>query len=190
MKIIKKLAACLVTMISLSMTQAWADNLPCQPLKGIDAVWTRAPGAVIWVGEMHGTNEMPALFGDMVCAAGADGQPVVVVLERSAIEEPFWHMFLASDGGDEARGWLLMGVEWRSPSQDGRSSAAILGLADRMRVLKAGGRRVSIDFIHRAFDPAKPADAQMAQTVMAVRAQHPEARILVYTGNFHAMKKT
>lgn len=190
MKIIKKLAACLVTMISLSMTQAWADNLPCQPLKGIDAVWTRAPGAVIWVGEMHGTNEMPALFGDMVCAAGADGQPVVVVLERLPIEEVFWGIFLGSDGGDEARGLLLFGFQWRSPSQDGRSSTAMLDLADRMRVLKAGGRRVSIDFIDRAFDPAKPADAQMAQTVMGVRAQHPEARILVYTGNFHAMKKT
>ncbi|HTN39976.1 MAG TPA: hypothetical protein VLZ84_02420, partial [Asticcacaulis sp.] len=189
MKIIKKLAACLVTMISLSMTQAWADNLPCQPLKGIDAVWTRAPGAVIWVGEMHGTNEMPALFGDMVCAAGADGQPVVVVLERLPIEEVFWGMFLGSDGGDEARGLLLFGFQWRSPSQDGRSSTAMLDLADRLRRLRQAGRITSIELADRFFDPKTPRDTQMAQAVRDIKAKYPEARILVYTGNYHAMKK-
>lgn len=189
MRHLLRLTVCLIGLFCAGAGVACADMLPCQPLKGIEAIFARSEAHIVWTGEMHGTSEMPALFGDMVCAAGADGHPVVVVLERSAIEEPFWNMFLASDGGDEARGRLLMGVEWRNALQDGRSSEAMLGLGDRLRVLKAGGRRVSIDFIDRAFDPAKPADAQMAQTVMAVRAQHPKARILVYTGNFHAMKK-
>lgn len=188
MRHLLRLTVCLIGLFCAGAGVARADILPCQPLKGIEALFARSEAHIVWTGEMHGTSEMPALFGDMVCAAGADGHAVVVVLERLPAEADFWNMFLGSDGRDEARGLLLMGLQWRNPLQDGRSSAAMLDLADRLRRLKQAGRIQTIEFADRFFDTQTPRDAQMAQAVMDIRAKYPEARILVFTGNFHAMK--
>jgi hypothetical protein len=182
------LGLCLIGLFCAGTGVSRAESLPCQPLKGIEAVFARPDVLTIWVGEMHGTNEMPALFADMVCAAGADGHPVVVVIERMADEEVFWRIFLDSEGGDQAKGTLLLGRQWSNQPQDGRGSAAMLDLADHLRRLNQAGRPIDIDFADRLFDPEKPRDAQMAQTVLAVRAKHPDARILVFSGNLHAMK--
>lgn len=188
MRHLVRLTACLVGLLCAGAGAAYADILPCQPLKGIEAVFARPEAGVVWVGEIHGTNEMPDLFGDMVCAAGADGHPVIVVLERLPVEADFWNIFLGSDGGDEARGQLLMGFQWRNLSQDGRSSAAMLDLADRLRRLRQAGRITTVEFADRFSEPQTPRDTQMAQAVMDVKSKYPEARILVYSGNSHAKK--
>src|SRR5438552_2936988 len=112
----------------------------CPDVPGAGALFERPTVRVVWVGEMHGTSEMPALFADLVCVASTTARRVVVALERGADEQPLWDRFLISDGGPAARAALLKGSDWTSPTQDGRNSVAMLALADRLREYKAQGR--------------------------------------------------
>ena len=80
-----------------------ADVPACAPLPpGMDAV-LKTPTPIIWFGEGHGNNEMPAQFGDVVCAAGLGARPVIVALERTRQELVQWEIYLRSDGSDNAR---------------------------------------------------------------------------------------
>jgi hypothetical protein len=160
---------------------------PCAPIPGLDAVLT-SPAHIIWFGEIHGTAESPAFFGNVVCAAGR-GHPVVVALERLPEEDRQTQAFLAVPDKDEATSVLLSGPQWRSRLQDGRSSAAMLALMQRLREYKAAGLVadvVLIDDWSRGGDDKR--DAAMADIVKASLAKHPGARILVYSGNAHGKK--
>ena len=97
---------------------------PCPEVPGSAVLFEQPAIRVVWVGEVHGTSEMPALFADLVCAAATTGRHVVVALERSQDEQPLWNSFLASDGGPTARAALLKGSLWTSTIQDGRSGKA------------------------------------------------------------------
>ena len=68
---------------------------------------------------------------------------------------------------------------------DGRDSVAMAGLIERMRALRSTGADVSIAL----FDaPGKDErNARMAVSLRSAIAAHPRARVLVLTGNVHAM---
>jgi len=160
----------------------------CPELPGVAQLFANPETRVIWVGEMHGTSEMPALFGDIVCAAGSRGRPVYVVLERLDSEFPLWNMYLTSDGSDQARGLLWLGEQWQQRQQDGRSSVAMTGLAERLRLFRAGGYVLALGLMDGVLQLGDNRDAHMALVVGSLRDAHPDALILVYSGNFHAMK--
>jgi hypothetical protein len=187
MRLIRTILAAATTLALVSGFSARGADAPaCPPLPaGMDAV-LKAPTPIIWFGEMHGTNEMPALFGDAVCAAGRGRRPVIVALERSRQEQPLWEMFLKSDGGDSARGIFLTGVGWSGPEQDGRSSKAMLALAERLRQLKQAGRIQDVELFDVQED-GKTRDQGMADDLMAVVNSHPDAVVLAYSGNVHNM---
>jgi hypothetical protein len=41
----------------------------CSPIPGAELLWARSEPRFVLVGEMHGTNETPAVFRDLVCSA-------------------------------------------------------------------------------------------------------------------------
>jgi hypothetical protein len=172
-----------------------ASARPAAAPKPTALTCTEIPGAeqlnaaILVMGELHGTVEMPAQFGQLVCAAASKGggRPVLVGLEVYANGQAALDAFLDSDGGPAARQALLDQEFWRREYQDGRSSVARLALIDELRRYRAGGVKLAV----RALDPAKydssnERDAAMAATLVdEIESLHP-VKTLVLIGDVHA----
>ena len=146
---------------------------------------------LILLGEMHGTREIPQLVGQLIEDLSAE-QPLVLALEVNASEQAAFDHYLASDGGAQARAQLEHSPFWspKSNQHDGRRNHQALALIERVRALRASGRTLSL----LAFDPAASTrdhherDRVMATSLRKVIADNPDTRVLVLTGNVHAMR--
>jgi len=152
---------------------------PCRDVPGSAALLE--PGAIVLLGEVHGTREAPAAAGDLVCLARAAGLEVVVGLEIPVSESESLESYLASDGGGAARRALLARPFWSREYQDGRSSRAMLELLERLRRADPLPRVVAID------DPDEPAgrDAAMAAALSRAAGELPGGLVVALTGNLH-----
>ena len=145
-----------------------------------------AASARIFVGELHGTREIPRVFAALVCRATRRG-PVRVGLELPADEAPAIAAFLASPGTPADRAALLRGAFWTDPAaQDGRRSQAMAQLLDDLRQLRQAGADLDV----ATFDDPEAADRDraMADRALAAIARAPEAIWLLLAGNLHARK--
>ena len=103
--------------------EASADR--CAPPTGWEAVADAAEGGFLVVGEMHGTNEVPAAFAQYVCAVSARDGRTLVGLE---IGEAYAEALAAATTSDAPEALLrdAMDEVWRST--DGRGSEAMLAM--------------------------------------------------------------
>jgi hypothetical protein len=167
--------------------QAAADaaRTAIEAAKLIDA--SVAGQRVVMLGEIHGTVENPAIAGELAARwATRDGaQPVLLGLEVTSADQARVDRYLASRGTPADRVDLLAGTHRTEPLHDGRDSQAMAALIERMRALRAGGADVSVAL----FDApgAGERDARMAASLRSAIAAHPGGRVLVLTGNVHAM---
>ena len=160
----------------------------CEPLPHIEDLWASPGLRFILVGELHGTNETPAVFRDLVCAAASSGRPVVVGVERGAGEQEAIDAFMAPADHEAATNALLAKSGWST--LDGRSSRAMLMLLEDLRALKLNGRISDVvAFDARADLPPASGEQRMASTLIAAAGHHPNALVLALTGNLHASKK-
>ena len=139
------------------------------------------PGAILWFGEAHGTEESPRFIGEVVAHAAARGR-VQLGLEIPRDEAAPLDAYLRSDGGPAARAALIEGAFWQW--QDGRSSHAMVALIDRMRGVDAV-ELVAFDI--RSDDAASDAgtrDRAMADFLEGAR--DPDATLVVLSGNVHS----
>jgi len=143
---------------------------------------------LLLIGDIHGTREIPAAFGDLVCHAASAhrGQTILAGLEIPADEQAAIDTFLAGAGDAAATRALLAGDFWRRDYQDGRSSAAMLSLLGELRRQQQAGLKVVVRGIDpKRYDSPGDRDAGMAANVTAaIDAVHP-AQTLVLTGNVH-----
>lgn len=167
---------------------ASAALMPCTPVEGVDALW---PPSIRWVivGEIHGTEEMPHAFANLVCLASHTGRPVVVGIEYSADWQPAIDAYIHSDGGPVARAGLLSIPVWHTSIQDGRGSTAFLRMLEQFRQMKQSGQ---IDAVHgydvgKSWRPDETRDSVIAKNWMATPARE-HAIILLLSGNVHAMR--
>jgi hypothetical protein len=162
----------------------------CAPVPGASRLWQPGTRWVI-VGEMHGTNESPDAFANLVCLASATGRPVTVAVEYTSDDQTAIDAFLASDGSPAARAVLLKLFLFTSKFQDGRGSGAFMRLFERLRILKQAGRidGVIASDVGRATPEGQERNAAMAQTWTGIAAPD-DAIILAYVGNLHAMRKS
>lgn len=172
-----------------------AAMISCSPIADEASLWAAPKTSYIVVGEIHGTAEIPAFFGDLACAAHASGRPVVVALEAAETEQGAIGTFVASDGGDEARKAFLHSSIWNLQMKDGRSSRAYLDLFERLRTLKKAGQIADVVAIQpvRGFEqtPSETEyNAAMAGRFRAARARYPNALVLILVGNVHASKSS
>lgn len=169
-----------------------AAALTCTPVPGAEAVFANADTQFVWVGETHGTAEQPLLFADLVCLA-AQKRPVVVALEREVSEQPLWDAFLKSDGGPKAQAALLQGANWSQVTQDGRSSQAMLALAERLRRLYAAHRIRGVELIIRSppsgQEPPDEHESRMAQAVYKASLGLRPPLVMAFSGNAHASRR-
>jgi hypothetical protein len=171
---------------ALLLALSGATAPPCTPIAGAAPLLAMPDRRAFIFGELHGTAEIPALFGDLVCAAAAQG-PVIVGLEMPESSQGALDAWLASDGGAAARTTLLADSFWRFT--DGRSSEAMLALLGRVRALKAAGRRISLlAFVPSVNDPASqtPYEQAMAANWRRALANTSGARLFVLVGSVHS----
>lgn len=159
---------------------------PCTPVPGAAPLLAMADRRAFIFGELHGTTQTPALFGDLVCQAAARA-PVIVGLEMPESSQAALNAWLASNGGAAARASLLADSFWRMA--DGRSSEAMLALLERLRGMRAAGRRLSLlAFVPTVADAATqtPYERAMAANWQRALAGAPRARLFVLVGSIHA----
>lgn len=173
--------------VSLALFAATASG--CTPVPGADGLWQSRTRWVV-VGEIHGTNETPDAFTNLVCLAAATGRPVTVAVEFSADWQPVLDAYLASDGGSKAQAALLTLPVWKAEMQDGRGSVASLRMLDRFRRMKLTGGITGVSGfdIGRSTPPGQTRDAAMAKAWTAMPAAG-NGIILALTGNIHAMRR-
>lgn len=160
----------------------------CTPLPGAEQLWSKAEVRFVLVGEMHGTKETPAAFGDLVCSASALKRPVVVGLERPAAEQEMLNRLMKAGNEQELVRGLLSESGWGI--LDGRSSQAMLSLLLTLRGLKL--QNLIADVVAyddgRTGEPASKREERMAAMLMASASKHTNPVVIALTGNLHASK--
>ena len=132
-----------------------------------------APGHVLILGEMHGTQQSPQLAGIAVCDALRAGRSVGLFME--------WPTSLQDALSDESR--LLASAFFTGTFQDGRRSREMLGLAMRTQAWAKQGAPVSVV----AMDPVDgDRNVGMATAVRGWMDAHPDSVAVVLVGNVHA----
>ncbi|KRA80689.1 hypothetical protein [Altererythrobacter sp. Root672] len=161
----------------------------CLPVEGWDEVLADDQVRWIVIGEVHGSNEVPALFADVVCLT-AQSRPVVVAVEQPASDQAAIDAFITSDGGAEAEHKFLSAVMWNMPMKDGRSSEAYFRLFETLRQMRAAGRISSvIAFQPTAFTARPtPAEYEKAMADLVRSAAQGGATVLALVGNVHAQR--
>ena len=164
----------------------------CTPISGLSRV-LHAPG--VFVGDMHGTVQSPAFVKALICHVLKSGRAVMLALEYPSDQQHFLHSFLHSHSTDPARA-LLASPFWRRPTQDGRTSRAMLQLLNWIRGRIAEGAAVRV--VAFGWEPPRGVtgtarfnarDGRMASQLRAELAGlTPGAFPIIFTGNVHARK--
>lgn len=182
----------LMAALALAQTSTSAPAITCAPPLDAALLWASPETRFGFVGEMHGTSETPAAFAELVCEAST-ARPVVAALELPETMQPELDVWMASDGGAEARTRLLALPWWDPARADGRSSAAMFAMLERVRALKAAGRDLTV----RAYQPAMQRpdgfdqsfyEIEMAGLLAEAAYARPDALVLALGGSYHARK--
>lgn len=142
----------------------------------------------VFVGELHGSNEAPAAFLDLVCDALAKGKHVTVALERPISEQMALQGVLADTDLAAAKAMLLDQPEWKE-GMDGRASEAMLRLLISLREFRKDRPDLAVVAFDAPFTGTSPGarDEAMGHALLSVGVTKREDVILVLTGNVHAM---
>jgi hypothetical protein len=165
-----------------------AAHAACSPVPGADALLWKPSVQVVWVGEMHGTSEAPAAFGDLVCDALAHGKTVTVGLELARGSQAAIDAMLGTGDLEAAERQLLATPNWHL-FFDGRSSRAMLALLAQLRELRRQHPSLRAIAIENPWENTPSAkEVAVSDGVKSAMKRGPEDVLLVLTGNTHAMK--
>lgn len=152
----------------------------CNAPTGAERLWTDPERRILFVGEVHGTREIPALAGALLCAAQQPGRPASLALEAPpAGNQPAIEAYLASDGGPAAVAALRQAPMWRDPIA--RGSEAVLQLVETARRMRAPV--VLVDPVAAVGSTDGPREQAMADALARAAAK---GRVIALTGNGHA----
>src|SRR5579864_7128972 len=127
------MSSALKFLLAMGLTMnAAAAGASCSPVPGADQIWSKAGVHWVFIGELHGSNETPAAFLELVCDAIAHGKHVTVALERPTSEQAALESILTAKDLSKARESLLQLPGWKEVP-DGRGSEAML----RRRIMVA-----------------------------------------------------
>lgn len=148
---------------------------------------------IVVIGELHGTREAPAVAAALA-RRFADQGPLLIGLEVSRAEHAAISAFLDSDGGNDARQAMRSGEFWDVPPErnDGRRTEDMLDLIAAVRQLRSLGRDVAIvpfDIGPGGWVDSTTRDRDMADYLRTAFLALPQGRMLVLTGNVHAMRQ-
>jgi hypothetical protein len=189
-----RLLACIILLASRTATAGPS----CASISGFEQYLAHARGVL--VGDMHGTVEAPAFLADLLCNFAHAGRAVVLGLEYPRAQQHFLDEFLR-ERTDGARPVLLTTPFWIRPTQDGRTSQAMLKLLFAVRAqIRSGAHIRVIAFDAPAADlpPTGPTDgaavfdwrdASMAEYLRPQLAHLGAVEVpILFAGNVHARK--
>ena len=166
-----------------------AATTSCSPVPGADQIWSKPSLHWVFIGELHGSNETPAAFYDLVCDAIAHGKHVTVALERPSSEQAALDNILTAMDLAKAKEELLQLPGWKDVL-DGRASEAMLRLLISLREL----HRLHPDLKVVAFDAPYTGtapgarDEAMGHALLSLSPAKPNDLVIILTGNIHAMQ--
>lgn len=150
---------------------------------------------MVVLGEFHGTVETPLLVAELVDIYSRNGAPVRLALEMPTSENAALARYLHSNGDTPAREVLRQSPFWivEDDQHDGRRSRDMLTLIEVIRNLREQGRDVAVSGYDREEGTEGGNDARDATMAVHLRQQFnalpATARMLVLTGNVHAMRQ-
>jgi hypothetical protein len=163
----------------------------CKRISGLAPV-LRAPG--IFVGDLHGTVQAPAFVKALMCHLLSSGHAAVLALEYPSDQQQLLDAFLHSHATDPELA-LLASPFWSRPTQDGRTSRAMLQLLEWIRGQIAAGARVRVLAFGRPPGGLSGTPGFNARDgAMATRLRQELAGLapgefpIIFTGNIHARK--
>jgi hypothetical protein len=170
-------------------TGAVTARADCVPLPGAEQVWSRPALRWLFVGELHGSNEAPAAFLDLVCDALAHGRRVTVALERPTSERAVLNGILVEKDLAAAKQTLLAEPDWKN-GMDGRASEAMLRLLLALRDLRLSYPDLAIAAFDAPYSGSSPGarDEAMGRALLVLGKAEPRDLILILTGNVHGMQ--
>ena len=173
------IASCVVLVASAE------ERDSCSPIPGAERLWARSELRFVLVGEMHGTNETPAVFGDLVCSASETKRTIIAGLEVR--DQQALNRFMDSTNRETSLKELLSTDEWKGT--DGRASSAMLVLVERLRSLKADGLLSRVIAFSASGGSAAQDEGAMSSALLRASTANPGALVIVLTGNVHASKQ-
>lgn len=187
-KVLTTLLGLLVAFSShVSIAHAQAGICPSVP--GVERLTALTKTRFVFFGEIHGTREIPALFGDVICFVSHE-RPVIVALEWPANKSAAFQTYLLSDGSQKDWETFKASSRWLE-FLDGRSSEAMRDLLERLRQMRSRGYQIKIE----TFQPHGPAvsdhsyyELAMATNIASISARHPDRLVLILVGRLHAGK--
>lgn len=187
---------CWMAGLLIGMTLGAGNAAPAAPAEDTAAQIMRHAGdaRMIVLGEYHGTAETPRLVAELVERYSREGTTVRLVLEMPMSENVALARYLRSNGDPDAREALRRSPFWRvtDDQHDGRRSRDMLGLIEAIRALRAQERDVGVagyDVETGSSTNSQARDAAMATHLrQQFNALPAGARMLVLTGNVHAMR--
>ncbi len=138
----------------------------------------------IMLGEIHGTVEVPKLFGDIVChSVNKNNRNIAVMLELPASLQASLDLYMANDINEDK---FLAHPVWSSKWQDGRFSVAMLGLINKLKTIKQQYPQKLDVFLVDLFKNTnnKPKSQYLANNI-SKHLLGDYQKTLVLTGNYH-----
>lgn len=175
--------------LSAASTRTTATPYTCPAFPGADAiVGLEGTKRFIIVGEKHGTEQAPQLFGTLVCRVSLH-RSVNVLLEYRKSSTDALQAYLRSDGSAAARSVFLANDIWDTRWADGRNSRAMFALIEALRALRHAGAHIEIfgtqpDYLTLA--PQYYDELARADDWAKIAAAHPKGLNLILVGTAHA----
>lgn len=173
-----------IALLLTTISPAFGAELPFDkaeefPAKAYDLV---ADKRVVWMGEMHGSQEGPRLFLGLVRLISQHHKsPPVVALEIPTTEQQAIDRYLATGEDAVLRASPFFGSEVK----DGRSSVAMVQLLSQLRTEKV---TAIVCFDTAVITTAQERDTAMAQNLQRFAKKYPDAKLVVLSGNLHAKR--
>lgn len=160
-------------------------------MPGADQLWSKPSVHWVFIGELHGSNETPAAFRELVCDAIAHGKNVTVALERPTSEQAALDNILTAKTKDlpAAQQSLLQLHDWKEVP-DGRGSEAMLRLLLSLRELYKLHPDLKVFAFDAPYTGTAPGarDEALGHALLSLRPAKPNELVLILTGNLHAMQ--
>jgi hypothetical protein len=166
-----------------------AATTSCSPVPGADQIWSKPAVHWVFIGELHGSNETPAAFRDLVCNAIAQGKHVTVALERPTSEQAALDTILTAKDLSTAKESLFQLPGWKEVL-DGRGSEAMLRLLLSLRELRSFYPDLKVVAFDAPYTGTAPGarDEALGHALLSLNPTKPNDLVLILTGNIHAMQ--
>lgn len=141
----------------------------------------------IVMGEKHGTEQAPRLFGTLVCGVSRR-RPVNVFLELRADSTAAVQAYIESDGSGPARQAFLANDIWDPRYADGRNSRAMFDLVEFLRRLRQAGAPIRVFSTQPDYSTLQPqfySELGRADDWARLAVAHSEGVNLVLVGTVH-----